>query len=46
MSLKFVLKYDRNSVVNISKKHRVSAPWVIINLLSLVSCIFLEPEKV
>ena len=45
MSLKFVLKYDRNSVVNISKKQRVAAPWVIINLLSQVSYIFRTRES-
>ena len=45
MNLKFVLKYDRNSVVNISKKQRVAAPWVIINLLSLVSYIFRTRES-
>ena len=31
--LKFVFKYDRNTVINILKKQGVPAPWVIILLL-------------
>ena len=32
-NLKFVFKYDRNTVINILKKQGVPAPWVIIQLL-------------
>ena len=37
LNLKIVLRYDRNSVVNIPKNQRVPAPWVIINFLTLIS---------
>ena len=33
LNVKFIFKYDRNTVVNILKKQWVPAPWVIVHLL-------------
>ena len=44
LSVKFVFKYDRNTVVNILKKQGVPAPWVIIHLLYHLSHILRTRE--
>ena len=43
-NVKFVFKYDRNTVVNILKKQGVPAPWVIIHLLYHLSHILRTRE--
>ena len=43
--MKFVFKYDRNTVVNILKKQGVPAPWVIIHLLYHSSHILRTTER-
>ena len=44
LSVKFVFKYDRNTVVNILKKQGIPAPWVIIHLLYHLSHILRTRE--
>ena len=44
-NVKFVFKYDRNTVVNILKKQGVPAPWVIIHLMHHSSHILRTTES-
>ena len=45
LNVKFIFKYDRNTVVNILKKQGVPAPWVIIHLLHHLSHILRTTES-